>query len=65
MENLLYYLALLLCPIMIIGMFYFMSKMNHTNQTQKSDVHSLQQDIHQLTEQNQKLMKEVQSLKNK
>lgn len=62
MDTLLYYLAILACPLMMIGMFYFMSKMMNSNSKEK-DVNALKTNMRELAEQNERLMKEVHSLK--
>ncbi|ADC52060.1 hypothetical protein BpOF4_20314 (plasmid) [Alkalihalophilus pseudofirmus OF4] len=65
MENLAYYLPLLLCPLMLVMLFFFMKRMSDGNNSNKSEPNGkdLQKNMNHLMEQNQKLMKEIDSLK--
>ncbi|GAE32035.1 hypothetical protein [Halalkalibacter hemicellulosilyticus] len=65
MENLAYYLPLLLCPLMLVMVFFFMKRMSDGNNSNKSEPNGkdLQKNMNHLMEQNQKLMKEIDSLK--
>ncbi|MCL7747298.1 MULTISPECIES: hypothetical protein [Bacillaceae] len=65
MENLTYYLPLLLCPLMLVMLFFFMKRMSDGNNNNKSEpnANDLQKDMNHLMEQNQKLMKEIDTLK--
>ncbi|WP_332632428.1 hypothetical protein [Halalkalibacter flavus] len=65
MENVTYYLPLLLCPLMLVMLFFFMKRMSDGNNTNKSEpnANDLQKGMNHLMEQNQKLMKEIDTLK--
>ncbi|MDX5476146.1 MAG: hypothetical protein LPK00_11490 [Bacillaceae bacterium] len=65
MENLAYYLPLLLCPLMLVMLFFFMKRMSDGNNSNKSEPNGKdsQKNMNHLMEQNQKLMKEIDSLK--
>ncbi|ADU31316.1 hypothetical protein [Evansella cellulosilytica] len=60
------YLALLLCPLMLIAMFFIIKSMNSNNnqsQGNNSNVTEMKKNIGKLMEQNEKLVKEIESLK--
>ncbi|WP_088105421.1 hypothetical protein [Halalkalibacter urbisdiaboli] len=65
MENILYYITFLACPLMIGIMFFFMRGMLTENKTNKANdsTQKMQNNMQQLMEQNKKLMNEMEELK--
>lgn len=56
------WLLLLLCPIMMISMMYFMMKGNHSDHSKQN--HNFTEELNSLKRQNETLQQEVQDLKN-
>ncbi|MFA9557940.1 DUF2933 domain-containing protein [Evansella sp. AB-rgal1] len=59
------FLALLLCPLMFIIMFFIMKGMhsNKSHSEHPTDTADLQKNMSKLMEQNEKLSKEIESMK--
>lgn len=55
------FLALLACPLLMGAMFFFILKGNQPKESSKTD--ELKKDMNQLMEKNERLIKEIESLK--
>lgn len=58
------WLALLLCPLIMIPMMYFMMKDNYSGQSKGNHPEHLTEELEQLRIQNEKMIKEIDSIKN-
>ncbi|SDJ12856.1 DUF2933 domain-containing protein [Alteribacillus bidgolensis] len=64
MEQWLYYLALLACPVMLIVMFWMMKgMMNYEKDCSSSSNADLEKSMHDLSEKNKQLTAEIENLK--
>ncbi|WP_410513281.1 DUF2933 domain-containing protein [Paenibacillus sp. BR2-3] len=58
------WLILLLCPLMMFPMMYFMMKGNHTESSQQNQHNAMTEQLAELKTQNESIKKELHELKN-
>lgn len=62
MENF-SYLALLLCPIMMIGLFYLLMRGQNNNDQKENKTEELRNNMEKIMKQNEQLIDEIERLK--
>lgn len=58
------WLALLMCPLIMIPMMYMMMKGNHSDHKKHNHPEHVIQEMDQLKKQNEMMLKEIQEMKN-